>query len=378
MKVDESNNAVSAATKSATRNLLLVGPLPPPNSGSHVTFKILCDELTRRFPHHVVQTIDTSQKKLKKTTRIAALGNLKQARFIVREFRKSLRSTDQVMVFGSNGFLLSMAPVLVWLAKRANKPVYLRAFGGSLDQFAEGLNPVLRKLFHWTIRNADGLSVQTALLHDRFKPMLGEQVHLATGYRNAVPEDQRNPPQTVRAHLHVVFVGIVRAEKGVFVLLDSLRKVHREGVNIQCDIFGPIWPACAERFEQELPQTVNANYRGILEPDEVIATMANYDALVLPTHYQGEGHPGVIIEAMMAGIPVVTTSFRSIPELIEDEANGLLIPPHDVDALANALRRIEHDRELLRQMGQRNWEQRRQFEVSRVVPKLLQQMGVNA
>jgi glycosyltransferase involved in cell wall biosynthesis len=62
-----------------------------------------------------------------------------------------------------------------------------------------------------------------------------------------------------------------------------------------------------------------------LEPAEVVPTLRNYDALIFPSYYQGEGHPGVLVEAMMAGLPIITTQFRSIPELVQDGVNGLLM-----------------------------------------------------
>ena len=72
-------------------------------------------------------------------------------------------------------------------------------------------------------------------------------------------------------------------------------------------------------------------YRGFLTHDEVDARLWDYDCLVLPTFHASEGYPGVIAEAFVHGLPVITTRWLAIPEIV-DESCGLLIPPRDTRA----------------------------------------------
>ena len=80
---------------------------------------------------------------------------------------------------------------------------------------------------------------------------------------------------------------------------------------------------------------------------------------------------------MIAGIPVIATDHRSIPELVKDGVNGLLVPPRDPDALADAIGKLYHDRQLIVELGKKNWEMRTHFDTREVVPAILRQMGVN-
>lgn len=73
--------------------------------------------------------------------------------------------------------------------------------------------------------------------------------------------------------------------------------------------------------------------------------MGNYDALLLPTYWEGEGHPGVILEAYCAGIPVIATRWGGIPEIVTSET-GILVEPRDVEGLARAMRQIMTSEEL--------------------------------
>jgi len=361
------------------KSLLIVGPLPPPPTGPHVAFHNLCDEVESRFGSDGVDIIDSSQKIMKKNvTRIASLGNLKQAWHIARQFRCKLKNAKHVLIFGSNGFMLSMAPILLFMAKRRKLPVYLRPFGGSLDQYAENLNPMLRRILVWTLRHADGLSVQTELLRQGLTSIVGKKIQVAPNYRSLPPIECVSHPRDASAGaVRLIFLGIVGEEKGVFVLLEGMRRLTETGARVQCDICGPVSPASAERFEQEVNRTENATYKGTLHPREVVTTLSRYDALVLPTYYQGEGHPGVIIEAMMAGIPVISTNHRSIPELIEDGVNGLLVAPRDVESLTAAITRLDRDRDLIAELGKGSWESRGRFDTRHVVSTILNQMGVD-
>ena len=54
---------------------------------------------------------------------------------------------------------------------------------------------------------------------------------------------------------------------------------------------------------------------------------------------------------MACGLPVVASDLSGIPELVDDEVNGLLTPPGDVDGLVNALARLHIDAELCQQLG---------------------------
>lgn len=368
---------MTQSVKSQTIKLLAVGPLPPPPSGATVSFQVFCDEVAAARQDIQLDIIDTSPKRVKENTSIASLGNVTQAWRIVRAYAKQIFRADAVVIFGSNGFLLSLTPLLVILAKSAGKPCYIRSFGGSLDQFADNLMPILRNVLLFGFRWSDGLIVETRLLHDYFQKLLGEDVYYVPGYR-PLPVDEAPPahlaaPKPAAEPLRLVFLGWVRREKGVFVLLESLKKLNASQQDaIHCDIYGPIHPTVAQQFEQEVAEIACASYGGVLEPASVIETLRTYDALVFPSFYQGEGHPGVVIEAMAAGIPVITTQFRSIPEVVENGRNGLLVEPKNAKELHRAIVTAHTDREQLWRMAQQNWEERTQYEAHTVAPQILQ------
>lgn len=355
--------------------LLAIGPLPPPIAGTSVSFQVFCN-LVNNHPDRLKLDIINSAPKHLGQYPLFTRSHFETAHRIVRQFIEKVRQIDQVLIFGQDQFFLSMASVCLRIAKAAGKPCYLRSIGGSLDNYYMGLRPLFRRLFRSTLNQVDGLIIETELNHQYFAQMLGDKVYYVPAYRPLseneqaapAPVDQRSGP------LRAAYVGHIREEKGIFVLLESLRTLN--GTSVTCDFYGPIYGAASQRFQQELAQTPNAAYRGVLNPDQVVSTLRQYDVMVFPTHYPGEGHPGVVVEAMIAGIPVITTRFRSIPELIKHEVNGLLIEPRNGQQLRQAIQTLQQNRPLLASLGQKNWAARTQFSATAQVPRILQPLGI--
>jgi glycosyltransferase involved in cell wall biosynthesis len=83
--------------------------------------------------------------------------------------------------------------------------------------------------------------------------------------------------------------------------------------------------------------------------DRLLSLYSDYDVFVLPT-LPGEGIPRVLLEAMTAGLPLVTTRVAGIPSLIGDEVNGLLVDEPTADAVAGAIARLLADGALRRRL----------------------------
>jgi glycosyltransferase involved in cell wall biosynthesis len=90
-------------------------------------------------------------------------------------------------------------------------------------------------------------------------------------------------------------------------------------------------------------------FSGWLKGAEVERALAGADVFVLPSW--AEGLPNAMIEAMAARLAVVVTAVGNVPDLVQDGREALLVPPHDVVALREALRRVIEDRALRRKLA---------------------------
>lgn len=99
---------------------------------------------------------------------------------------------------------------------------------------------------------------------------------------------------------------------------------------------------------------------------DVPEVLAAADAFVLSSRW--EGNPLSVMEAMAAGKPVIATAVGGVPELVEDGVSGVLVPPENVDALAEAMLKLAGDADLRRQLGQAAFKRAKErFDVSVMV-----------
>ena len=150
--------------------------------------------------------------------------------------------------------------------------------------------------------------------------------------------------------LNLIFVGRLAGHKGEGVLIDALAALvdDHPGLSLTLVGDGP-GRAAAEARAAALKLGERVRFTGYLSQDGVAAELARADALVLPSF--AEGVPIVLMEAMAANLPVISTRIAGIPELVEDGVSGFLTPPGDAESLARALAALAADPELRIRMG---------------------------
>jgi len=145
-------------------------------------------------------------------------------------------------------------------------------------------------------------------------------------------------PAKQRGALRLVFLSRISRMKNLHGALAMLRDVD---VPVKLDIYGPredpaYWQEC-EALLGSLPPNVEARYRGGLAPDEVIPTLATYDAFLLPSLGENFGH--VIHEALLAGCPVILSDRTPWLHLAESRV-GFDIPLDQPAAFKSAIERF--------------------------------------
>jgi glycosyltransferase involved in cell wall biosynthesis len=150
----------------------------------------------------------------------------------------------------------------------------------------------------------------------------------------------------------ILFVGTVEPRKNLPLLIQSYQQLVVTGIQIPLVIAGKLGWMYEEVFAQIEANKLNNKVRLIGYVDQidlpVIYSMAK--VFVYPTLYEGFGLP--VLEAMACGVPVVTSNVSSLPEIVAEA--GLLVPPNDPQALAQAIQKILDDNALslkLRQAG---------------------------
>ena len=165
----------------------------------------------------------------------------------------------------------------------------------------------------------------------------------------------------------LVAVGRLVPQKGFDLLIEAFSRIEADVPGWRLAIFG------TGRLQEALAEQIDACGAGdrIALPgqtDRPGAWAAGADAFVLSSRY--EGFPNVLAEAMSAGLPVVTFDCPFGPgEIVTDGVDGLLVADGDVDALADALRRLLTDPALQARLGAAARTTAEQYSVPRVAAR---------
>jgi colanic acid/amylovoran biosynthesis glycosyltransferase len=176
----------------------------------------------------------------------------------------------------------------------------------------------------------------------------------------------------------IVTVGRLDPIKGFDVLIDALAELERQGRRFRCQVIGegPLRGELQAHIDRQRLSEFVALV-GALSQTEVRAALRTATIFTLPSVIapsgDRDGIPVSLMEAMAAGAPVVSTRVSGIPELIEDEREGLLVSPRNSRALAEALARLLDDAALRRRLavGARA-KVEREFDAAREANKLLE------
>lgn len=163
----------------------------------------------------------------------------------------------------------------------------------------------------------------------------------------------RAPGVALREHDgSVVFLGRVLPHKGIHFLIEGLPA----GIKLQ--VMGTVADAGYLESLHSLAQGKNVEFLAGLKDDEVVARLSRAMALVHPTPVDEHGSAGAhelfglaLVEAMACGCPVIASGVASLPEIVESETTGLLVPPNDPAAIGAAITALASDIERWRAMS---------------------------
>ncbi|HPR65251.1 MAG TPA: glycosyltransferase family 4 protein [Thermoanaerobaculia bacterium] len=161
--------------------------------------------------------------------------------------------------------------------------------------------------------------------------------HLPLG----VPRPPAPPDQRQENSFQITYIGGLTLQKGVRVLLDSWARIDpSEGMKLVIAGEGPL----RQEIENLAGKNPSIRYRGKVPGSVITDILYESHVLVLPSIWR-ENHPLVLVEAAMAGVPLIASSIGGIPEMVLDGKSGILVPPGNAQALSEAMIRLHHNRE---------------------------------
>ena len=358
------------------KRLLLIGPKPPPWDGTSVKFHIFTEFAEKELGQDVVDVLNCyiGDKTIMPLFSIDSLTGY--IRILAQVIFKGY-SADIIVLFGSQRFASVFGSLASAACHIIGKRIYISLFGGGYDVFLNNLRAAHYRFVRALFGYSEGIIVETRHLQLTMNSVWPGKIHYVPNFRQSVSTSSEYASQgssTVR----FLYVGQVRPEKGIgellaaFSLLEETIALYGTQTSVSLDLYGPVLETSSKWINLvHLQQCPNIHLHGEVSHVEVLRAYGEADVFVFPSHNPTEGHPGALIEALMQGLPVIATSWRTIPELIRDNRNGLLCPPHDPVALAACMERLVRDAGLRKRLAEGAKESAGEFDAERACAAML-------
>lgn len=298
------------------KKTLLIGPLEnrldPTKTGGVI---VIFSDLLRQFEKERLKYFVIDTNKANYSNRLSALLHIWFMLLI------KIRHFSHISLHGTANDYMFIAPVTVFLAKIFKKSVSLRKFAGNFDEIYANMNFIIKLIVSLTLKKSDVIFFETKYLVKYFLP-LNKNTHWFPNVREK--------PSIVREGIfkkRFIFIGNITREKGIIELLETSNllsddyTIHLYG-NINNDLLG---------FDFS---NYKAEYKRALNHKEVLKTLCEYDVLILPSYR--EGYPGVIIEALSVGLPIIATKLEGIKEMVDNKST-MFIEPKNINQLKSAI-----------------------------------------
>lgn len=272
-----------------------------------------------------------------------------------------LGNRDSIVVSASRVSAYRLLQLLRKLPLRAR--VHYWVIGGRLNEEIESGN-FKQSLFGFP----DSVIVETQGMKRRLACLGVNNVKVIPNFKpiRDVPEirHRTNPALPLR----FIYLGRIDEAKGCGLILDAMAM---PGMSDIADVtfFGDVESGWRDDFLTRTANLKGVRYGGFLNLSDIsnYSRLAGFDAMLFPTQWESEGHAGVLIDALAAALPVIATRHNDLPELVEDGVTGMLIQPRDASALADAMRRLAHNRAVLHAMQTACRERRLRYDIEEVL-----------
>lgn len=209
------------------------------------------------------------------------------------------------------------------------------------------LAPVADALARYGLRRSDGVRTISAYTSDLVREAGVEPTAEFAAFMDLEPFLESQPAE-LPARPVALFVGVLERYKAVDVLAEAWRRAAARVPDATLHLVGRgTLRDVPERLVRDLP--AQTRWTESLSTPDVARALDQSTVLVLPSRSEGLGR--VVIEAFCRGRGVVGSRIGGIPDIVDDGVSGLLVPPDDAGALADALVRVLSDDALAERLG---------------------------
>lgn len=299
--------------------------------GQAVRTTIITEELERRYGEEQICIANSNRWKNH------------PFRFLFRCMYMIANSEKIIIMPADNGFKV-FVPILMFLNMFFEHQLYYVVIGGFLPELLRE-NPIYLKL----VKRFKALFVQTENLRKDLAVQGIENIFILSNLKRLNTRAHEELTENHEQKIKVCVFSRINKEKGIEDAIDAVRKTNDKlgGDYVHLDLYGLVPDTYRDRLNELMKKNADiASYCGIVEYNKTVETLKQYFALLFPTFYYGEGFPGNLIDAFHSALPIIATDWMYNNEIVQDGVHGILVPPHDLGALSEAILQLYNDRAL--------------------------------
>ena len=307
---------------------------------------------TEKLDGQTIKTRNVYELVSKKNSSVSSFDTsyLKKNPFLFFVMLKKVIVSEKVIYLPAHGNLFFLFPIIFLLSKIFHSSIIYIIIGGWLTKFLENKHYLVYCLKHITI-----IYSETHLLKEELKQKYGIiNTDVFPNFRiNVSVKNNSLLRNFYSSKIKLVFMARIQMMKGLDTIYELCNKLvnKNESKYFELDFYGQIDSHDSDYFNSLISKFDFVHYCGCLEPSIITETLSSYDLLILPTHYYTEGFPGSILDAYIAGIPVIVTNWKYASEFVDDGETGYIVPFVDcIESIYNHLVELHRDRYKLQEM----------------------------
>lgn len=262
-----------------------------------------------------------------------------------------LRAKDVIVLLSGNGMKFYF-PLLYYANKIMGTRVYHDVIGGNLDSYVKKHRNFRKYLNSFRVN-----WVETAGLKDRLFDVGIFNCNVIPNFKRLKVVNWDEQETNIKTTIKFCTFSRVMKEKGIEDAIYAIQRLNEKNNDVKCmlDIYGPIDSEYSNRFQSILNDAgKDINYCGIVDYDKSSIVLKQYDALLFPTFWKGEGFPGTIVDAFAAGIPVIATDWNCNSEIIDNMINGIIYPSDKFTNLYDSVKWFKNNNEIISNKWKKN------------------------
>ena len=303
-------------------------------------------------------------KKCSGQVEIIDLCNWKKRIFyLLRSIKKAVKENAIILIMAGPKGCRFIIPLVNRLKNNSTRVLFCPLGVGTLDKLFEKMRPEQISMFlnheqydslndhkmEKQLAKLDVIFPQNELIANAYRKFYKlNNVVVIENFRDVLIEKKE---YKFSDKLNLIYISRVCENKGIFDLLEAVNIVNKENVRVTLTIYGDMQLSHDDekRFNSYLSDSIF--YNGVINQENAINILKEYDLFVLPTKYHGEGTSGSLIESLISGTPVLISSYSQAKLLIDDQKNGFIYEINNISSLVEKLEFIINNRNCLKTIG---------------------------